>query len=360
MAQLKQAQGSLPADRQNYNCIDLAKFICAILVVTGHVPPFGVPDEIGIIAYLNFGVQDYLARIAVPFFMVCSGFFLYNKSTLDSFSIEPTKKYALRLFRLYITWSLIYLPLSYRSLKGMDYAVLVYIRNCIFAGSYSHLWYLNAVIFAVLLVSFLLYKRISPLKMLITALILYIIGLFGQSWFGFITPLRTFAPLLWSLLKIIKKIIVTTRNGLFEGFLFVCLGMLFAFYNCRISKSKALVGFLISMVLLFFESFVLNYLNFARAIDMYLFLIPVTFFGFSFIVQVELPDNPIYKTLRTLSSLIFYSHNWIKRVLISAYAPLLKTCLLFVLTLIITITGSLIVMKLSELPKMKWLKKLYT
>ncbi len=354
-------------DRKNYNCIDLAKFICAIMVVMIHIAPFGSPGETIIISHLNYFVQNYLTRVAVPFFFVCSGFFLYKKTSLAAFSTEPTKKYAMRLFKLYVIWTLIYFPLSFkaylRNEKDILHAVSGYVRSCIFQGSYTQLWYFPAIIFAVLLTSFLLYKKLSPKKITIAALILYLIGLLAQSWFGLIEPLRDAAPQIWSLLKNIQQVIGTTRDGLFDGFIFVGFGMLFAFYDFSISKKKALIAFIISMVLMLFEVYLLEYFDFARAHDMYLFLLPATFFGFSFISQVKLPDHPIYKKLRMLSSLIFYSH---LRVSVAVgklkftNEPLSKTRLLFIITLITTIVFSLIVIKLSDTSKFKWLKKFYT
>ena len=146
----EQSSRSAISSHKNYNSIDLVKFICSILVVMIHISPFG--SFSGIIGYLDYGVRYYLCRLAVPFFFVCSGFFLYKKTAVMNFSFEPTKKYVVRLFRLYIIWTLIYFPLSYiRFYRGKKDAVFVYIKRFIFSGTYVHLWYLNATIFAILL-----------------------------------------------------------------------------------------------------------------------------------------------------------------------------------------------------------------
>jgi len=355
-------------DRENYNCIDLVKFIGAILVVMHHIAPFENFNETNLIGYLNYVILKYLIRIVVPFFFVCSGFFLYKKTAMESFDFEPTRKYVFRMFRLYIIWSLIYFPLSLKQLLdyniGIVHAILIYIKNFVFNGSYTHLWYLNATIFAVLLISFLLCKKINPKHMVMVAFVLYIIGLLGQSWFGLISPLRYYVPSLWHLLRLIKKIIVTTRNGLFEGFLFVGFGMLFAFYDIKIPKKKAFICFIISTAFMLLEAFILEYLNFVRVQDMYLFLVPTTFFGFSFISQVKLPNCPLFKILRILSMLMYYSHFWvckiIEKLLEMVNESLTKTYLLSILTLMVTIIGSSIVVHLSKYPKMKWLKIFYT
>lgn len=56
-----------------YYCVDLVKFICSILVVMIHVAPFGVNNNV--YTLFNYGIQHYLARIAVPFFFVPQGVF---------------------------------------------------------------------------------------------------------------------------------------------------------------------------------------------------------------------------------------------------------------------------------------------
>ncbi len=186
-----------PTDRKNYNGIDLAKFICSILVVMIHVPPFGSSTGY-IVKLLNYGVQQWFARIAVPIFFACSGFFLYKKSTLLDFRVEPSKKYILHLLKLYIIWSLIYFPLRYRAFfkdsKGVLHAVLVYCRDCVFTGSYNQLWYFPALIFAVILTSYLLSKKTDYKRILLLSIIAYLVGLLAQSWFGVIRPLQEITP----------------------------------------------------------------------------------------------------------------------------------------------------------------------
>ncbi|MGN1479071.1 MAG: acyltransferase family protein [Acutalibacteraceae bacterium] len=361
-------QTNLCTAQQNYNFLDLVRFICALLVVTIHVEPFGLAETTSLFGYLNFGIQNYLARIAVPFFFVASGFFLYKKTTLPEFDTAPTKKYVVRLLKLYLIWTIIYLPLAFLSLLkegwGLKHAVPVYIRNVIFAGSYMHLWYLPSLIVAVIIVSFLLYKKVNVKKIIILSSVLYFIGLFAQSWFGFITPLEELAPSLWNILRLVQSVIYSTRNGLFEGFVFVAIGMCFAFYDFNIKKGKAFAGFAVSMVLLLFEVFILQRFELSRAHDMYLFLVPAAFFGFSFILNVKLPDNAIYKSLRVMSYLIFYMHPLINKAVTETLkcidTRLSESGVKFLITLTLTIALSYLIMKLSEKPKLRFLKKLYS
>ena len=187
-----------------------------------HVAPFGWQSSTNIFAYLNFGLCQGLCRIAVPLFFIFNGFFLYRKTPIDKFSLEPTKKYLLHIFRLYLLWNLIYFPLNLMSIlknsKGIIYGFVKYIKNITCVG-YYHLWYLNALLFAVALISFLLYKKWSPKKILFTSSIFYIIGLLGDGYYRVISPLFD-VPYIGDTLNLYFKIFSTTRNGLFFAFFF--------------------------------------------------------------------------------------------------------------------------------------------
>lgn len=350
---------------EEYNAIDVTKFICSILVVAIHVSPLGFGDNMGL---ANYVIQQYIARIAVPFFFIASGFFLYKKSAYENFDINITKNYALKLLRLYIIWSIIYLPLYIKkfllSEKDVFHGTLRYLRDFIFTGSWTPLWYLSATFFVIILISFLLKKRISLKYIIICAAIIYVLGLLGQTWFGIITPLRTYTPQLWSILKLSQKVIVNTRYGLFMGFLFIGMGMIFAFKDFNITKKNALIGFIISFSLLFVEVIFVKYFKLIYSHDGYIFLVPSAFFLFCFVLNIRLKNNSIYKNLRIMSSLIFYMHFWLIHFVSNFFKlfglDLSKTCLRFVFTVIVSIIISLMIIKLSNIKKFHWLRKLYS
>ena len=83
--------------KKNYTAIDIAKFICALLVVGIHTQPLG--DRLSGGGYF----LTTLCRIAVPFFFVVSGFLFFSKETKLS-------KYVKRLIILDITWTVLELP----------------------------------------------------------------------------------------------------------------------------------------------------------------------------------------------------------------------------------------------------------
>jgi hypothetical protein len=94
-----------------------------------------------------------------------------------------------------------------------------------------------------------------------------------------------------------------------------------------------------------------------------LFLAPAAFFLFCFLLEVKLPDHPCYRTLRSLSALLFYSHIWIsfltKKALVVICPPLAGGFPEFLITLILTLVFSWAVIRLSEYRRFHWLKALY-
>ena len=170
--------------KQQYPCIDLLKFFFSFFVVALHVGPFESFDKTIFINSIS-----YLFRLAVPFFFTASGFFLFKKFSTNSSNKEVSTTFIKRIFKLYVLWTIIYIPLIiyFKILKfegGIVFGVLDTIRNFFFTGSYTHLWYLNAMIVAVIIISFLLHKKFKNHSILVIAFIIYIIGLLPQSYFG--------------------------------------------------------------------------------------------------------------------------------------------------------------------------------
>lgn len=355
-------------DRKTYNSIDLARFIAVILVVTIHVSVFG-SNATGIFKWLNFGISQYIARLAVPFFFVTSGYFLYRKSLYKDFSFSYTWHYAKKIFRIYLIWTLVYSPIIIRGWtrnpKGIAHAFIGFCRDFLLVGSYYQLWYLNALIFAVLLISLCLKKGMKPKTILIVSGVFYCLGLVGnQSWFGLILPLKSSIPSFWAALKLVKKVIVTTRDGLFDGFIFVSIGMVLAYYKTDISRQKAGAGFVISILLLALEIAILQLADLTSSRDMYLMLVPTTLFGFIYVLNCDLQNSGIdYTNLRHMSSMVFYMHIGILYVISTLQHKIFHlegtNSLTFVLTLGITLVCCQIFLKLSY-KKMKWLQVFYS
>ncbi|MBQ2696154.1 MAG: acyltransferase [Clostridia bacterium] len=347
-----------------YNSFDVAKLICAVFVVMIHVPPFGRQETMNLLSYLNFGLRHCLSRTAVPLFFIFNGFFLYKKTSLEAFSPVHSKTYFKRILKLYLLWSLVYFPISLINIvnnpKGIVYGFFMYLKNLIFVGSYTHLWYLSALLFAVLLVSFLLYKKWSPRKIVFTSFFFFILGLLGESYYGVIFPLRKL-PFIGDIIHIYFKIFSTTRNGLFFAFFYVSLGMFLSDKEILISRKKSLFFFVVSLFMLAIEAFAVTFFGLAKDYNMLLFAAPAALFCFLFLRTISIKGNTIH--IRKISSLIFYGHMLVLEVFWKwstvSGVQIQKTPLLFIIVLFVTVFLAILIQRISDKKGFKWLKAIY-
>lgn len=279
----------LSRDTRKYNGIDLMKFLCAIMVYTVHFPPFQ-GEVTGIYQYINFGLRQYICRLAVPFYFISSGFFLFKKMPLYQPDKNMIKTYCFKLLRLFGTWSLL-----------------------LVLGGKEHLWYLGATVIAVILLSLLLHLHIKLKYLYAIGLAFYAVGLLGDSYYGMIAPLKDIAFFAF-LFKGYAFFFSTTRNGVFMGFIYVLMGATFANYHFKIKPGAAFVGLTVSMLFLFAEVFLLKYNNIPSGYNMYVFLLPATFFLFQFAYSLDLKNHPVYRHLRNIGIFVYFSHSMMDQI----------------------------------------------
>lgn len=278
----------------NYNCIDLTKFICAILVLAIHfISDYGENN-------INFIFSQGISRVAVPFFFVAGGYFLANKKN----DYTKIRVYLLKIFKLYIIWSVIYFPYELYmwklSSESIMLDIVIYVKNFLLVGSFIHLWYLLAVIVAVILIETLL-KKISVNKVLFIGFILYILGILGDGYYGVLVNI----PLLKKVYDFYLLLFETTRNGLFFGMLFITLGYFIKNKDLKIKKSISLIGLMISIFLMIIEIYFMKNNNLPLDYNMYISIVPATFFLFNLVKDIQLKDNRVYPMLRNMSIIVF-------------------------------------------------------
>lgn len=351
---IRTAPLTLEPKNKIYNCIDLMKFVMAIFVLTLH--------ELGNNISIIF--NSYLFRLAVPFYFMCTGFLLFRGMNIRNLDTNKLWKYTKKIIKVYIIWTVIYIPMMISDMIQNGHTVaeelILRIKKFFFFGSYGQLWYLLATIVAVWLI-YICIKLTKSLKATITISgIFYLIGLIPQSYWGFFKDIN--------FIKIFFSVIETTQNGVFFGFFFITLGMVFAFKPIKFSIKAANSFFILSMLLFLTEVLVLSYFKIAVKADMWLMLAPTSFFLFYIISHIDFKDSPIWKTFREVGILIFYSHVFIGLTYgflfnkLSAYintnfisTPYVK----YILVLITTLLSSYFIVKFSKLKCFKWLKNLY-
>ena len=214
--------------RVNYPDIDIMKLLMAFLVVEIHARPL-----------MNFAlaqkILDGIDVIAVPFFFLASGFLCFQGLDAGDFrdassaAFIRVRKTIFKLIRLYLTWTLLFLPLTIfgNMLKGNNplRAILYFVRGTLFIGEnyYSWpLWYLLASAVGFALVYYLL-RGVEFTRIVFLSFCLLLIGYcisFVQVWEE--VPVYLSLPC-----KAYSFLFGSSRNGLFEGFFYIAMGASF-------------------------------------------------------------------------------------------------------------------------------------
>lgn len=225
--------------------IDIGRIFFACLIPILHIPFL---DNV----LINI-IRQYISRLGVPFFFAISGMFL-SKSVENNGVNAALKRYLIRVGRILFIWLLIYSPLL---IKGADsYQRLI--QQILFKTP-AFLWYLTSLLVAA--IPFCLIKNRKGLYSL--AFVLYAFGtLFGDTYKWLLGGLPWY-----------ENIFLTTRNGIFFGLPFLCVGEL-----TWKAKRKSVSILIISWLALIAEITIVGaYVNKADDKSMYLLLPPFIF-----------------------------------------------------------------------------------
>lgn len=332
---------------KQYIAIDITRVIAAILVITVHTDPLFHYSQDG-----NYFLVSVLARIAVPFFFVTSGFFFASKIRINHSLKEDLSQVIpviSRLIKLYFIWTLIYFPFQIyiwiKSGESWRYW-LVYLQKVFFEGSYYTLWYLSALIFAMAF-SFVLFKLCKPKIVLGITLMLFVCGTFMQSYFDILQS-KDFLSWYYTLF-------LTTRNGILFGSFFVSLGIYISYFKKNGSQKYNIRFFFLSFVFLTFEVFNVQHLAFTKGNGMWFMLVPTVYFLFMTLLNINLNNHFLYRNLRPLSFLMYVSHGIFLILFSKIYR--IDSLLYFIVILTTTCIFSIVLLYASR--KIKYLKWLF-
>ena len=299
---------------ESYFGIDYFRFIAALLIVAIHTSPLSSFSETG-----NFIFTRIVSRVAVPFFFMTSGFFLISRYTCNAEKLEAFIKKTTLIYGVAI---LLYIPINvYNGYFKMDNLLPNIIKDIVFDGTLYHLWYLPASIIGAAIAWYLV-KKLNYPKALMVASVLYLIGLFGDSYYGITEKISC----LNSLYTYIFQVTDYTRNGIFFAPIFFILGGFIADNRPQITFGKSFLGFAISLALMLGEAMILHHFDLQRHDSMYVFLLPCMYFLFIVILHFK---GKRLVSLRTASLIIYIIHPMMI-VVIRLFSKLLHIQKLFV------------------------------
>lgn len=278
---------------KTYGGLDYFRIIAALLIVAIHTSPLSMFSET-----TDFIFTRIICRVAVPFFFMVSGFFLYSDQNNMK---DKVNRFALKTSVLYGITILLYLPINiYNGYFQTKPLLTNILKDVFFDGTLYHLWYLPAAIIGAYIVLLLLNKCKESNALIITTA-LYIIGLFGDSYYGITAKIGPLRELYHNIFQISDY----TRNGIFYAPIFLILGGFIARHKMRYSKYNPLHGLIISTSLMLMEGIILHYFKLQRHDSMYLMLLPCMFFLFKIILSCNMKTKPI---LRKISTIIYIIH----------------------------------------------------
>lgn len=339
-------------DKDNFNAIDMAKFVAAIFIMLIHCGNI-FTNEVTYLLILNV-----ICRYGVPFFFVATGFFLFRKIKFTNGKIQKSKEnfriflnYEKRICILYLIWSAVYCGLRYyeycKTAFGKYNFWKDFLVSLIFSESYYHMWYLLSIIFAIPVIYFIL--RFIKLKYVcVIVVILYIVEAltYGYSWLPGVNTLSE---------KVDKIRIIGV--AFFRAVPLILTGMMCL--KNRLTYKKKIIGFIICAILNIVEVVLIYLVAGDPGKYSYIFTtLPLAFFLFSTISEIKLNCNKkICVLLRKSSTLIYCIHPLIYYFIMPLELP--SVFINFAISIIIVISVSFLLVWLSDKKTFKFLKFLF-
>ena len=334
--------------KKEYAAVDLFKMFCAILVMFIHTKPF---DSVFVID-APLGI---VTRFAVPFFFTTSGYFFYKKLT-DSpqENREIIKNYLWRLFRFYSIWFIIFRIENY-VISGSAKSILYYIKHFFFTTDGSPLWFVSALIWAIILVyilsSFMKIKsvfKIGVICLLIGYTFSTLLGLTRNSViFGLVKPFTDF---------------IGIQGGLFFAFPYVAMGAMLSSISIKKQYLKDSLLVLLFLAFVGVESLVAVSCLEAPFTFLWICAMPMTWFITRLMISIELKNKKIYYYVRKTSTLFYVLHVIIYKIVeysienngIVDRMHIMLTILTFLFTTIICV----LMLYISRKKALSWVKYL--
>ena len=221
------------------------------------------------------------------------------------------------------------------------------------------MWYLGAAALAIAIMNLLL-KRLKSIRVIcVICCVLYTIGLLGDSYRGFLSPVVDLLPFR----------LPSTRNAFFMGLMFVFIGVIISRYDFKIKMESAIAGLIVSIILLYVEVFMLKTYSNPFDYNICLSHIPVTFFLMYIAVNMNIntsKNSDVFRKLRVYGVLIYFTHLMIGTALDVIFGGvILKTGvdlkpIKLIFVFVFTTVLAMIIENLSQKKSLSWLRYLYS
>lgn len=335
--------------RKNLDSADVLKFVLSILIVATHTSFFE-------------GYITPLVRLAVPAFFMISGYFFFGRINACESKEQQTaylKKSIRHNLKLYFFWFVVLLPLTlyvrgYHTM-GTVGGVVHLIRDFLFGSTFQSSWYITALIIGFTLVLFLS-RKLPQSALVIIGVICYIPSLLSSNY----EFLLTSSPVLQNVSDSLSKVFLLPCRNFSVSVLYIVLGKYLAEKNYEGKTKQYTITFLLSFAALVAEFLMLKASGVAiEDTDCYIAL-P---FAAYYLCKVFLTLDVTCKgsvVMRKISTVSYCAHMAVFMVVGKVFKifelPDWQNILHFAVTLILTQVFALVLIKLSENKKLRFLK----
>lgn len=275
-----------PTGNRQLSGVDLVKFVMAFAVIAIHV---SAKSAVGI----NFPeVIQWFNALAVPFFFITSGYLLGRKLN-DISPVDQKRKFLKsrsgKLFKIFIYWLVIYLPITIYIYSLRDYPlwkdILSYIRCVIINGESQYawpLWFIYSMAIVCFILSKALFRKYSLL--ILTAAFIIVNFLNSAVSLGYISDSSQ-----------VTGAFNTLTHRTLGGGIYMLAGIVIYKYETVLRNYYAVIAIIIYSLVSYFLN--LPFSALAGGISLFLFAL-----------LIKMSESETFLTLRKLSMWIYYIH----------------------------------------------------
>lgn len=319
--------------KENYDIFDLTKFICALMVIAIHSNLF--PEVL----------YPWL-RLAVPMFFVISSFLLFtkinNSPKEDKWKI--IKRFIKKNLQYYLFWFITTLPFTLIERRkwfnnNIFEIIRIWLSQALFSSTFAVSWFITGLIWGCLIIS-KLSEKLSNKKLMIIFLFIYVICCIRSSY----SIVFDLFPLLNKMKNIYEYIFCSPVFSFPVASFWMMIGKVFADGENIKFKSNIKSILLVAFCVLLFIEWKVVYIKFGSLNnDCYLFLAPVTYLLFDYLLNTKININNT-EQLRLFSKISFPIHS----CFINVYRYILKVfilnnTILVIIVFILTIASCIFV-----------------
>lgn len=284
-------------ENKKNSTIELLRFIMSILVISIHTHLFR--DTFPTLFYL---IPQGIARVAVPFFLVTTGYFFYERIQANS----SYKSFLLKYFTLWIVFTIIELLIAGKFYYSQLNNTFLFVQRVVMVGLGDAYWYLWTVpVTMLMLIPF--WKKEKVFFTLIVGLILFLLSMVNDS-YSFLFD----GTYIQKIVKLHEKIFIWTGAGFVSTILFLSIGACLNKYQYLLDDFIENKGTLIiisavaSTMLLLIEAEITCKMkcNDGMSKISLLFITPLLFI----IALKYKSDNPFFNYLGSLSLYMYVFH----------------------------------------------------